>query len=148
LRSKAIVDNLSNLPDDLTDRVPIKLLLYIGMPIMVTRKHPLLVDADIIANDVIGKIVGMHPAPHELETMRYSVEGVTIHRLVRRPELLLIKLFGSHTTLINGFGEGVVGLPMLHARLQLTKIPNLAQASVTVDQFAVVPAFSCTTEKL
>jgi len=54
-RSKPIVDNLSNATDDLTDRVPMKLLFYIGMPVMATRKHPLLLEADIIANGVIGE---------------------------------------------------------------------------------------------
>jgi hypothetical protein len=32
-----------------------KLLFYIGMPVMATRKHPLLLEADIIANGVIGE---------------------------------------------------------------------------------------------
>jgi len=143
-RSKKIVDHLANATDDLTDRVPMKLLIYIGMPVMATRKHPLLLDADI-TNGVIGRIVGMHPPPSKLLTVPYSVDEISVHRLVRRPELLPLKISGCHTNRITGFGEGVIGLPLLNA---CVKIPNLAQASVTVDQFAIVPAFGCTTEKL
>ncbi|KAK1935190.1 ATP-dependent DNA helicase pfh1 [Phytophthora citrophthora] len=147
-RSQSVVDHLYNVTDDLTDRVPMKLLFYIGMPIMATRKHPLLLDADVIANGVTGTIVGMHPTATDLAIARYTVDGVLVHRLLQPPQLLLIKIFGCQNTIISGFGEGVIGLPPLHTRVQLTNIPNLAQASITVDQFAVVPAFSCTTEKL
>lgn len=76
------------------------------------------------------------------------VNGVEIRRLLGHPELLLIRLHGCCKPIVTGFSDGVIGLPPLHACLQLKRIPNLAQASVTVDQFAVVPAFACTTEKL
>jgi hypothetical protein len=36
----------------------------------------------------------------------------------------------------------------MYISVRLPQIPNLSQASVTVDQFAVVPAFACSTEKL
>jgi hypothetical protein len=145
-RSKTIVSNLANATDDITNRVPMKLLFNIEMPVMITRKHPELLDADIIANGVTDTIVGMHPPPDEAEFTRYIGNGVEILRLLRHPELLLIKLHGCCKPLVTGFPDGVIGLPPLHACLQLKRIPNLAQASVTVDQFAVVPAFSCTTE--
>ncbi|ETN15092.1 hypothetical protein PPTG_07289 [Phytophthora nicotianae INRA-310] len=147
-RSKVIVENIANATNDVTDRVPMKLLFYIGMPVMITRKHPSLVDADIIANGVIGNIVGMFPSPGSIDSTSYTVNGVIIHRLGQLPELLLIKVHGNESTLITGFPEGVIGLPRLHVSLQLKRFPNLAQTSVTVDQFTVVPAFACTTEKL
>jgi len=147
-RSRKIADHLANVNDDLTDRVPMKLLLFVGMPVKLTRKHPLLLDADVIANGVLGSIVGMYPAPEELPMIRYDVDGVVMHKLLSLPKLLLVKLHGYHNTLVNGFPEGVIGLPPLHASLRLSKIPNLSKASITVDQFAAVPAFACTTEKL
>ncbi|KAE8982154.1 hypothetical protein PR003_g25591 [Phytophthora rubi] len=125
-----------------------KLIFFVGMPVMLTRKHPLLLEADVIANGVLGNIVGMYPTPEELSMIRFEVDGVVVHKLQCPPKLLLIKLHSYHNTLVNGFPEGVIGLPPLHASLRLLKIPNLSQASVTVDQFAAVPAFACTTEKL
>ncbi|KAG6950147.1 hypothetical protein JG687_00014429, partial [Phytophthora cactorum] len=50
--------------------------------------------------------------------------------------------------LITGFADRFIGLPPLHACLRLRPIPNLSQAIVIVDQFAVVSSFACTTEKL
>nr|KAE8933699.1 hypothetical protein PF009_g16293 [Phytophthora fragariae] len=147
-RSKHIVDRLANADDNLTERIPMKLLFYIGMPVMVTRKHPALVEADVIANGVVGTIVGTHPPLEMLDVTTYDVSQVVIHRLVRSLELLLIKLHDCDTTLVNGFPDGVVGLPPLHISVRLKQIPNLSQASVTIDQFAIVPAFACTTEKL
>lgn len=147
-RSKTIVEHLANANDDITDRIPMKLLFYVGMPVMLSRKHPTLIEADIIANGVIGSIIGMYPPPEKLSMVTYTVDSVKIQKFVQRPELLLIKLHDCHSTLVDGFPEGVIGLPPLHAQVHLKKIPNLSQASVTVDQFAVVPAFACTTEKL
>ncbi|OWZ23833.1 LOW QUALITY PROTEIN: hypothetical protein PHMEG_0001243 [Phytophthora megakarya] len=46
-RLKSIVAHLYNVTDDLTDRVA---------SIMVTRKHPLLIDGDVIANGVTRMI--------------------------------------------------------------------------------------------
>ncbi|KAF1785495.1 hypothetical protein JG687_00016746 [Phytophthora cactorum] len=63
--SKTIVDHLSNAADDFTDRLPMKLRFYIGMPVMATRKHPLLLDVGIICqrNDRTDgwiKVFGCH----------------------------------------------------------------------------------------
>ncbi|GMF30590.1 unnamed protein product [Phytophthora lilii] len=94
-----------------------KLVFYIRMPVMISRKHPDLVGAAAIANGVTGTIVGVHPAPQLLQSA-------------------------------SGFPEGVIGLPPLKIGVRLRHITNLSQSSVTVHQFAVVPAFACTTEKL
>ncbi|GMF37684.1 unnamed protein product [Phytophthora fragariaefolia] len=146
-RSKTIVENLFNANDDVTNRVPIKLLFYIGMPVMITRK-PNLLEADFIANGVIGSIVGMHPLPADLASTAYSVNGAIINRFEKYPDLLLIKIHVCLKGLVTGLFEGVIGVPPLHVKLQLKQIPNLAQTCATVDQFAIVPAFACTTEKL
>lgn len=147
-RSRIIVDNIRNANDDLTDRIPMKLLFYMGMPVMITRKHPELLEADVVANGVVGTIVGVHPAIELLETTTCEISGVRIQKLVQLPELLLIKLDDCRRILVKDFPEGVIGLPPLHISVRLNRIPNLSQASVTVRQFAVVAAFSCTTEKL
>ncbi|KAG6952157.1 hypothetical protein JG688_00013399 [Phytophthora aleatoria] len=91
------------------------------MPVMVTHKHPGLLGAGMIANGVIGAVVGTYPPPDGL------------------PETV---------PLVGGFPEGVIGLPPLKASIKLGKIPNWSQSSVTVTQFALIPAFACTTEKL
>lgn len=72
-RSITIVGNLANATDDITNRVPMKLLFYIGMPVMITRKHPEHLDANIIANGVTGTIVGMPPPPHHHQTRSGSL---------------------------------------------------------------------------
>lgn len=60
-RSQAILRRILNVNDDITGRIPIKLLFYIGMPITMTRKHSQLLQADVIANGVLGTIVGVYP---------------------------------------------------------------------------------------
>jgi hypothetical protein len=147
-RSKRIVDHLANADDNLTDRMPIKLLFFVGMPVMITRKHPKLIEADVIANGVIATIIGIYPPPDIQQASTYDVGDVVVHRLRVRPHLLLLKIHGCNRVLVKGFPEGVIGLPPLKTQLRLSQIPNLSQASVTVEQFAVVPAFACTTEKL
>jgi hypothetical protein len=147
-RSQTIMHQIVNLNDDQTDRIPIKLLFYIGMPIMVTRKHPQLVDADVIANGVLGTIVGFSPPTEQLAFHSALVHGVEVKAFDHQPKLLLIKVRGSTKQLVNGFPPGVIGIPPLHAVVKISKIANLQQATLTVDQFAVVPAFACTTEKL
>jgi ATP-dependent exoDNAse (exonuclease V) alpha subunit len=147
-RSKHIVERLANINDNLTDRIPMKLLFFMGMPVMITRKHPSLLTADVIANGVIGTVVGTHPPLETLATIACEAAGGVIHKLIRLPEMLLIKLLNCETTLVNGFPVGFIRLPPTHISVRLTQIPNLSQASATVDQFAVVPAFACSTEKL
>ncbi|OWZ17425.1 hypothetical protein PHMEG_0008630, partial [Phytophthora megakarya] len=147
-RSRLIVEHLWNIDDNFTDRIPMKLLFYVGMPVMVTHKHPDLLGADIIANGTIATIIGTYPPLDEMPEIIYEAGNVVIHKLLRQPSLLLIKLLGVTTTLVEGFPEGVIGLPALKGRVSLKQIPNLARSSITVTQFALVPAFACTTEKL
>jgi hypothetical protein len=147
-RSQLILNHIINFNDDQTDRIPIKLLFYIGMPIMLTRKHPLLLQADVIANGVLGTIIGFSPPAVATLCMNTTVHGVDVKTFKRQPRLLLIKVRGSTSTLVKGFPPGVIGVPPLHAVIKIPKVANLQQASVTLNQFAVVPAFACTTEKL
>lgn len=147
-RSQAILRRLVNINDDMTDRIPMKLLFFIGMPVMIIRKHPQLLQADVIANGVLGNIVGFAPPAESLGCNITEANDVSIHRLNRQPQLLLVKIRGETRVLVEGFPKGVIGIPPLHAQVRLSKLPNLSQATITVDQFAVVPAFACTTEKL
>lgn len=147
-RSRAILRRILNVNDELTDRIPIKLLFFIGMPVMVTRKHPKLLQADVIANGVLGTIVGICPPVDELQFDAIEVDGATIRQFQLQPQLILVKIRGITKELVRGFPPGVIGIPPLHAPIRLNKLPNLSQASITVDQFALVPAFACTTEKL
>ncbi|GMF63012.1 unnamed protein product [Phytophthora fragariaefolia] len=144
-----ILSHLANANDDLMDRMPSKLLLlYLGRPAMITRKHSDLIEAGVIAIGVIGTIVGLHPSPDTMTATRYDVDGVPITQLNQWPELMLITIHGCDRVLVDGFPKGVIGLPPLKVHLRLSRIPNLAQASATVEQFAIVPAFACTTEKV
>jgi hypothetical protein len=147
-RSKPVLERIVNLNDDQTQRIPTKLAFYIGMPVMLTRKHPQLLEANVVANGVLGTIVGFAPPPDTLMFRTAKVLGVTIKTLQQQPKLLLIKIAGSSKTMVNGFPPGVIGLPPLRTHIKLPKIPNLNQATLTLQQFATVPAFSCTTEKL
>lgn len=147
-RSKPILEHIVNLNDDQTQRIPIKLAFYIGMPVMITRKHPQLLEANVIANGVLGTVIGFAPPADSLTFRTAKVLGVTVKTFKQQPKLLLIKISSSTKTLVNGFPSGVIGLPPLRTPVQLPQIPNLHQASLTMQQFAAVSAFACTTEKL
>lgn len=147
-RSSLITSHLINANDDLTAHIPMKFQFYIGMPIMISRKHPDLLETNVIANGVLGTVVGFYPQLTETNMSAVQVENVTVKRFVRPPHLLLIKVSKCHKRLVNGFPNGVIGLPPLKAQIALNKIQNLARSSITVIQFALVPAFACTTEKL
>ncbi|OWZ12081.1 hypothetical protein PHMEG_00014809 [Phytophthora megakarya] len=118
---------------NLTDQIPMMLLFYVGMPVMVTHKHPELLGADIIANGAIATIVGTYPPLDEMPEIIYETGNIVIR---------------CHDSLVEGFPEGVIGLPALKGRVSLKQIRNLARSSITVTQFALVPAFTCTIEKL
>lgn len=147
-RSRKLMDRIANATDDLTERIPMKLLFYIGMPIMVTRKHPDLIDAGVIANGTMGTVVGIHPPLSSLSHSTAELDGVLVKKFISRPDLLLIKINNCDKPLIEGLPDGVIGLPPVSAQVKLTKLGNLGQSSVKLEQFAVVPAFACTTEKL
>ncbi|KAG6942709.1 hypothetical protein JG688_00017966, partial [Phytophthora aleatoria] len=64
------------------------------------------------------------------------------------PELILVRVHDCQDTLVNEFPPGVIGTPAVNAQVKLKHFKYLPRASITVQQFAIVPAFSCTTEKL
>lgn len=125
-----------------------RLLFYVGMPVMITHKHLDLLSADVIANGTMGSIIGFYPPEHETQFEVVQGNGLRINKFVRLLDFILIKIHNSSKTLVKGFSSGVIGLPPLSARVKLKQIPNLCQSSIIVRQFAVVPAFACTTEKL
>lgn len=80
----------------------------------------------MIANRVIGTVVGTYPHPIALPRIVYDVSDVIIHNLLRLPVLLFIRLHDVQITLIEGFPEGVIGVPPLHGGIRLGNIPNLS----------------------
>jgi hypothetical protein len=148
IRSQVVLQHIMNANDDQTERIPMRLLFYIGMPVMITRKHPDLVDSNVIANGIMGTIVGFSPSPESLSFASAEVFGVTVLRFEQQPRLLLIKIQGEVKSLVSSFPAGVIGLPPLRTSIKLTNMKHLSQNSITIQQFAVVAAFSCTTEKL
>jgi hypothetical protein len=147
-RSKPIINHIIDLNDDQTERIPIRLLFFIGMPVMITRKHPDLLEADVIANGVLGTVVGFSPEEDSSLFTTTRIGETVVHTFKRQPKLLLVKIHSSVAQLVKGFPVGVIGVPPLRAPIKIPRIPHLSQASLTIQQFAVVPAFACTTEKL
>lgn len=147
-RSRHIFKHIVDANDDLTGRVPMKLQFVMGMPIMMTHKHPDLMSTGVIANGTMGVLLGTVPPIENYQFVAERVHGILVKRFVQQPRILLVRLRNCTKTLVNGFSPGVIGIPPIRTSVKLNRIPNLSQASITVQQFALVPAFACTTEKL
>ncbi|RLN14065.1 hypothetical protein BBJ28_00016772 [Nothophytophthora sp. Chile5] len=127
-RSKAIFDKIINFNDDITGRVAMRLYFFIGMPEMVTRKHPQLKDSEVIANGTV-------------------VAETILMRLIHPSDLLFIRVHGCTKTLVRDIPPGVIGIPVMAFQIK-PQTPNLARTTIIVRQFPLVPAFASTTEKL
>ncbi|ETO74006.1 hypothetical protein F444_10132 [Phytophthora nicotianae P1976] len=77
-----------------------------------------------------------------------TIEAFTVKEVHQLPELILVRVHDCEDTMANGYPPGVIGIPVLSAQIKLSKFKNLPRSSITVRQFAVVPAFSCNAEKL
>ncbi|ETN21295.1 hypothetical protein PPTG_01527 [Phytophthora nicotianae INRA-310] len=77
-----------------------------------------------------------------------TIEAFTVKEVHQLPELILVRVHDCEDTLANGYPPGVIGIPVLNEQIKLSKFKNVPRSSITVRQFPVVPAFSCTAEKL
>ncbi|KAG1694469.1 hypothetical protein DVH05_028660 [Phytophthora capsici] len=146
-KSRHIFQHIINANDDLTERIPLRLYSFIGMPIMVTRKPPQLADLKATANGTLGTIIGYYPPPNEAESVQVESDDTVVMRLLKAPQLIFVRLHDCDRVLVPGFGAGVIGIPKISASIKPT-IDSLGRASITIEQFPIVPAFACTTEKL
>ncbi|KAG1709543.1 hypothetical protein DVH05_020193 [Phytophthora capsici] len=138
-RSQHIFDRILNANDDLTDGLAMRLYISIGLPIMIARKHPTLSKFKMLTNGTLGKVVGFSPAISDATTVSIETPEGTVHRLLQPSKLILIQIYGCNSILVPGFAPGVVGVPVLSGQVQLSKFPDLSQASITVKQFCWYP---------
>ncbi|KAG6949756.1 hypothetical protein JG688_00014493 [Phytophthora aleatoria] len=148
-QSKTIFNSIMNPDDDQTDRIQLRFICFIGMTVVISRKHPRLEDVEIIANGTAGSIVGFAPSIQNSTCRVTKVEGAVIYEVQTLPELILVRVHDCQDTLVNGFPPGVIGIPALNAQVKLKHVKYVSRSSITVQLFAIVPGttFSCKTCK-
>ncbi|EGZ22489.1 hypothetical protein PHYSODRAFT_285738 [Phytophthora sojae] len=146
-RSQHIFKHIIDANEDLTQRIPMRLYSFVGMPVMITRKLPVLKNMGVVANGTLGTVIGFYPPIESRSCVDVESDEPTVIQLASPPELLLIRLHDCNTVLVDDFAPGVIGVPRISSNIKLKNMPNFAQASITIKQFPVVPAFACTTEK-
>lgn len=149
--SRTRMSGLRHLDEYLTDRLPMTFDFVLGMPVIMTRRHPLLNKADIIANGTLAFIVGFDYNSQD-QTWEHKSEGdVDIHVLHRVPDMIYIRIKKCNRVLVTGFPIGIIGIPKYKYQAKITAAnPNNHSATwtVTVTTFNMVPAFAGTPENL
>ena len=142
---------LWTLDDDFTDRVPLRWQFTIGIPVAVSRKCPKLNKAEIIANGTIGFIVVFDRCSRVPDHTIHIVDGVTIHRLRRIPDMIYIQVRNCTRVLVERFPAVVIGIPVTSYTLKMG-LPNPNGVSKTwsinVKAFNLITAYALTPEKV
>ncbi|KAI8853944.1 hypothetical protein BC829DRAFT_413535 [Chytridium lagenaria] len=144
--------------DYMTDFIPFTLTFYIGMPVMFTRKvikepdskHDKSPTTTLIPKGTIAIIVGvqLHPDDRGKGALPSSDGKYNFQYLTRLPDFIFVKIRGSDDVLFQGgYPAGVIPVRPLHVAAKIS-MPGCDSFSITVDQFPVIPFFSCTPEKL
>ncbi|ETK71805.1 hypothetical protein L915_21014 [Phytophthora nicotianae] len=116
-KSRQIFQHIINANDDLTQRIPLRLYSFIGMPIIVTRKPPQLADLKATAYGTLGTIIGYYPPANEAESVQVESEDIVVTRLLKTPQLIFVRLHDCDRVLVPGFGAGVIEIPKISATL-------------------------------
>ena len=142
---------LYNLDDYVTDRVPLRWQFTIGMPVAVSRKCPPLHKAEVIANGTIGFVVGFDRCARDPQHTVHVIDGVTIHRLCRIPDMIYIHVQKCNRILVEGFPPGTIGIPasVYSVKMSLPDPNDKAKTwSINVNSFNLITTYALTPEKI
>ncbi|KAI9325803.1 hypothetical protein BDR26DRAFT_959175, partial [Obelidium mucronatum] len=146
-KNRTAIARISYLNDDSTDKIPLLLDFYLGMPLMITKQIPVLNHLKIFANGTLCFVLGFatQTMEHYITTV---VDGVVVKQFTKTPAWLWVKVRNCTRILVPGCPAGVVAIPPLTLAV-LIKMPNSAKLwSPRLTQFPVISALACTLEKL
>ena len=149
--SRTRMTSLRHLDDHLTERMPMTFEFVTGMPVMITRRHPMLNKADVIANGAIGFVIGFDYNSQDNSYEEKREGKINIQQLNRIPDMIYLQLRRCDRVLVAGFPPGVIGIPKHKYAVKITGANprnHSATWTVTVTTFNMVPAFALTPEKL
>jgi hypothetical protein len=123
-KNSSTIESLSGMNDDYTDKTPLVLSFYFGMPIMITKRmkeFPEVEALKVIANGTIAFIINTSNHDNEGEEFEtHWVDGIEVKRFTAMSKLLWIQIRGFKSILIPGIPPGVFGLPPLTQSVKIS----------------------------
>ena len=152
-RHEELLRRLHFMDDDCTDKVPLLLQFYMGMPVMITKRIKELAVLKLISNGTLGFIIGFisHDGNKQVEDRNFTTtlqSGIVVKRFLKIPRFLIVKIRGCTRNLVQGYPSGVVLIPPVHGPIKVTLPHNKTLWNPTVTQFPFICANALTPEKL